>query len=141
MRQAMLSVPDFVNPALGNNFIRAKPGLVHRFLWSGFYQKQARCLGRHFRILPIKYDASRWRAASIIQCLCSRKSHRNNMPSGHPFSTRRVNPFSLTLIKSYCKGCGLLIAASLRRRILVVMEKLHECPVYFHYEQPLRRAS
>jgi hypothetical protein len=63
------------------------------------------------------------------------------MPSGHPFSTRRVNPFSLTLIKSYCKGCGLLIAASLRRRILVVMEKLHECPVDFHYEPPLRWAG
>jgi len=38
-------------------------------------------------------------------------------------------------------ACGLLIAASPRRRILTVMEKLHECPVYFRYEQRLKRAS
>ena len=63
------------------------------------------------------------------------------MPSGHPFSTRNVNPLCVKLIESYCKGCGLLIAASPRRRILAFMEKLHRCPVYFHYEQPLRPAD
>jgi len=63
------------------------------------------------------------------------------VPSSHPFSTRKINPFCITLIESYCNGCGLLIAASPRRRILAVMEKLHHCPVYFRYEQPLQRAG
>jgi hypothetical protein len=65
----------------------------------------------------------------------------SNMASGHPSSTRKASPHSVKLIESYCVACGLLIAASPRRRILAVMEKLHECPVYFHYEQRLKRAS
>jgi hypothetical protein len=63
------------------------------------------------------------------------------MPSSHPFSTRKVSSSCARLIESYCIGCGLLIAASPKRKILAIMEKLHECPVYFHYEQPLKRAS
>jgi len=63
------------------------------------------------------------------------------MASGHSSSIRKTNPHSVKLIESYCLACGLLIAASPRRRILAVMEKLHECPVYFRYEQPLKRAS
>jgi hypothetical protein len=39
------------------------------------------------------------------------------------------------LVASYCKGCGLLIAASPRRRTLDIMETIHHCPVYFHYHQ------
>ena len=48
------------------------------------------------------------------------------------------------LVASYCKGCGLLIAASPRRKTLDVMETLHHCPVYFHYHQrpePLHMAN
>lgn len=48
---------------------------------------------------------------------------------------RKVNPFAVGLVASYCKGCGLLIAASPRRKTLDVMEHAHLCPVYFHYEQ------
>jgi hypothetical protein len=47
---------------------------------------------------------------------------------------RNVNRFADGLVASYCKGCGLLIAASPKRKTLDVMENLHECPVYFHYE-------
>jgi hypothetical protein len=48
---------------------------------------------------------------------------------------RKVNPFAVGLVASYCKNCGLLIAASIRRKTLDVMEHVHRCPVYFHYEQ------
>jgi hypothetical protein len=48
---------------------------------------------------------------------------------------RNVNRFADGLVASYCKGCGLLIAASPRRKTLDVMEDSHQCPVYFHYEQ------
>jgi len=48
---------------------------------------------------------------------------------------RRANPFAVGLVESYCEGCGLLIAASPRRKTLDVMEKVHTCPVYFHYTQ------
>jgi hypothetical protein len=50
-------------------------------------------------------------------------------------SRRNVNRLADGLVASYCKGCGLLIAASPTRKTLDVMENLHECPVYFHYEQ------
>jgi hypothetical protein len=43
------------------------------------------------------------------------------------------------LVELYCKGCGLLIAASPSRKILAIMEKLHSCPVYFRYIQPKRQ--
>lgn len=48
---------------------------------------------------------------------------------------RKVNPFAVGLVASYCKSCGLLIAASIRRKTLDVMEHAHQCPVYFHYER------
>jgi hypothetical protein len=48
---------------------------------------------------------------------------------------RNVNRFADGLVASYCKGCGLLIAASPKRKTLDVMEKVHRCPVYFHYQQ------
>jgi|GEM_PF-2551436 hypothetical protein len=48
---------------------------------------------------------------------------------------RNVNKFADGLVASYCKSCGLLIAASPTRRTLDVMENLHKCPVYFHYTQ------
>jgi hypothetical protein len=54
---------------------------------------------------------------------------------------RRASPFCARLIESYCAGCGLLIAASPLRNILSIMERLHECPVYFHYPQSEKRAS
>ncbi len=50
-------------------------------------------------------------------------------------SRRKAAPFAVGLVASYCKGCGLLIAASPRRKTLDVMETLHHCPVYFHYHQ------
>jgi hypothetical protein len=48
---------------------------------------------------------------------------------------RKVNPFTVGLVASYCASCGLLIAASTRRKSLDLMEKVHQCPVYFHYPQ------
>jgi hypothetical protein len=54
---------------------------------------------------------------------------------------RKASSYCVRLIESYCVGCGLLIAASPRRQVLAIMEKLHECPVYFHYGQPEKRAS
>ena len=48
---------------------------------------------------------------------------------------RKAAPSAAGLVASYCKGCGLLIAASPRRKTLDVMETLHHCPVYFHYYQ------
>jgi hypothetical protein len=51
-------------------------------------------------------------------------------------SRRNINRSADGLVASYCKGCGLLIAASPKRKTLDVMEKVHKCPVYFHYEQP-----
>jgi hypothetical protein len=50
-------------------------------------------------------------------------------------SRRNINRSADGLVASYCKGCGLLIAASPKRKTLDVMERVHECPVYFHYEQ------
>jgi hypothetical protein len=53
----------------------------------------------------------------------------------NPRATRRnVNKLADGLVASYCKGCGLLIAASPMRKTLDVMENIHECPVYFHYQ-------
>ena len=63
------------------------------------------------------------------------------MASDPSSSVRKASPHCVKLIESYCVACGLLIAASPRRRILAVMEKLHECPVYFRYEHPHTRAS
>jgi len=57
------------------------------------------------------------------------------------FPTRKASPYSKKLIESYCSACGLLIAASPRRQVLAIMEKLHRCPVYFRYPQKIRRAS
>ena len=48
---------------------------------------------------------------------------------------RNINRFADGLVASYCKGCGLLIAASPKRKTLDVMEDVHQCPVYFHYQQ------
>jgi hypothetical protein len=48
---------------------------------------------------------------------------------------RNVNRFADGLVASYCNSCGLLIAASPKRKTLDVMEDVHECPVYFHYQQ------
>jgi len=45
------------------------------------------------------------------------------------------NLHAIRLLESYCPGCGLLIAASPSRKILVIMERLHVCPVYFRYPQ------
>jgi hypothetical protein len=64
-----------------------------------------------------------------------------NMRAGHPSAIRKASPFCAKLIESYCAHCGLLIAASPRRRVLSVMEKIHACPVYFFYPQPLKRAG
>ncbi len=50
-------------------------------------------------------------------------------------SRRKASQSAVGLVASYCKGCGLLIAASPRRKTLDVMETLHRCPVYFHYHQ------
>jgi hypothetical protein len=41
---------------------------------------------------------------------------------------RNVNRFADGLVASYCRGCGLLIAASPKRKTLDLMEKLHQCP-------------
>ena len=49
---------------------------------------------------------------------------------------RKAAESAVGLVASYCKGCGLLIAASPRRKTLDSMETLHHCPVYFHYDQP-----
>jgi hypothetical protein len=46
---------------------------------------------------------------------------------------QKADQFAVGLVASYCKGCGLLIAASPRRKTLDMMETLHRCPVYFHY--------
>jgi hypothetical protein len=50
-------------------------------------------------------------------------------------SRRNINRSADGLVASYCKGCGLLIAASPKRKTLDIMERVHTCPVYFHYEQ------
>jgi hypothetical protein len=63
------------------------------------------------------------------------------MASGDFRAFRKASPYCVRLIESYCHGCGLLIAASPRRRVLTIMEKLHHCPVYFRYPQRLPRAS
>jgi hypothetical protein len=54
---------------------------------------------------------------------------------------RNVNQFADGLVASYRKGCGLLIAASPKRKTLDAMEKLHHCPVYFYYQQFPQAAS
>jgi hypothetical protein len=48
---------------------------------------------------------------------------------------RKAAECAVGLVASYCKGCGLLIAASPRRKTLDIMEIIHHCPVYFHYDQ------
>jgi hypothetical protein len=42
------------------------------------------------------------------------------------------------LIESYCNSCGLLIAASPRRGVLDIVEKIHTCPVYCNYGLEVR---
>lgn len=37
------------------------------------------------------------------------------------------------LIVSYCRICGLIIAAGTRPDMLSVVESAHRCPVYQHY--------
>jgi hypothetical protein len=54
---------------------------------------------------------------------------------------RNVNRFADGLVASYCRGCGLLIAASPKRKTLDLMEKLHQCPVYFHYRRSAQADS
>lgn len=58
-----------------------------------------------------------------------------------PTAVRKVNMACATLIESYCKGCGLLIAASPRMQILKVMERIHTCPVYCCYAQSALSSS
>ena len=53
---------------------------------------------------------------------------------------RKASPYCAKLTESYCAGCGLLIAASPFRKVLAIMENLHQCPVYFHYPQPQKPA-
>jgi hypothetical protein len=48
---------------------------------------------------------------------------------------QKADQFAVGLVASYCKGCGLLIAASPSRKTLDVMETIHHCPVYFHYHR------
>jgi len=57
-----------------------------------------------------------------------------------PTAVRKVNVGCGTLIESYCKSCGLLIAASPRMHILKVMESVHTCPVYCFYTQAALRS-
>jgi hypothetical protein len=52
-----------------------------------------------------------------------------------PISVRRKVAHAVGLVASYCKSCGLLIAASPWRKTLDLMEKIHKCPVYFSYPQ------
>lgn len=49
----------------------------------------------------------------------------------HPY--RKLSRYSARLIESYCPSCELLIAASPRKQILDVMERLHHCPVHYRY--------
>jgi hypothetical protein len=58
-----------------------------------------------------------------------------------PTAVRKVNLACTTLIESYCKGCGLLIAASPRTHILKIMESIHACPVYCCYAQSALRSA
>jgi hypothetical protein len=74
---------------------------------------------------------------SLIQQIASEAI----MASGNLSAIRKASPYCVKLMESYCVGCGLLIAASPLRRVLTIMERLHECPVYFRYEQPQTRAS
>ena len=53
------------------------------------------------------------------------------MSISHPTSVRKASPYCVKLIESYCLACGLLIAASPRRRILAVMERLYRVPGVF----------
>lgn len=47
------------------------------------------------------------------------------MSFSHPTSVRKASPYCVKLIESYSPVCGLLIAASPRRRVLAIMEKPH----------------
>jgi hypothetical protein len=58
-----------------------------------------------------------------------------------PTAVRKMNIGCAALIESYCKGCGLLIAASPRTHILKVMEGIHTCPVYCCYAQSGLRSA
>jgi hypothetical protein len=69
-----------------------------------------------FQKFPIHYDAS----------------HIDGMAYSHPSSIRKTSPYSVKLLESYCVACGLLIAASSRRRILSEMKRLHICPKSFN---------
>ncbi|PYP91916.1 MAG: hypothetical protein DMG65_05600 [Candidatus Angelobacter sp. Gp1-AA117] len=48
---------------------------------------------------------------------------------------RTASAFTPRIKESWCGGCGLLIAASPSTRVLAIMERLHECPVYFRYHE------
>jgi len=90
-----------------------------------------------------------WRtlARSDFDVLVSRQLPRPSVVSGsiarikpfvisyptHPY--RKGSRYSSRLIESYCPSCELLIAASPRKNILDVMERLHRCPVHYRYPQ------
>lgn len=50
---------------------------------------------------------------------------------------RRVSTQTNRLLESYCNSCGLLVAASPKRRFLDLAEKVHICPVYCNYRRKL----
>jgi hypothetical protein len=120
-----------------------KDRVSDHFAWSRFLPEATTTAWPAFHLpLLLVVDANRFEDGSHNSRVSAfRNRIEGNMASGRPSSIRKASPHSAKLIESYCVACGLLIAASPRRRILTAMEKLHECPVYFHYEQPLKRAS
>jgi hypothetical protein len=48
---------------------------------------------------------------------------------------RRVSAKTNRLLESHCNSCGLLVAASPKRRFLEMAERAHICPVYCNYRR------
>jgi hypothetical protein len=56
---------------------------------------------------------------------CIRQAKQNMSDEGALF--RRVSSTSPPLVESYCRSCGLLIAASPALNVIEIMEALHHC--------------
>lgn len=76
-----------------------------------------------------------WSDQRKIAVALAGEAHQITMRLPPQHAVRKASPYHVRLIESYCLGCGLLIAASPRDKILATMERLHMCPVYFRRGQ------
>jgi len=138
MREAVLLVSDAIYSALRNHFICPENGALSPHTSGGQILPETSLIVWS----PLRYSyayfllmlQNRAMLDIIPESLIQQIASEAIMASGNLSAIRKASPYCVKLMDSYCVGCGLLIAARIK-------ERLHECPVYFRYEQPQTRAS